>query len=241
MKSKRNKDGLKRSRSRSRSNSLSRSPEKSQFKRGNLLGNGEYGMVHQDATNPNNVIKTVLFTERYDQETEKKITSKELQNLFIKEGKIQEELGNYNIAPKIYYYGIIDDMGEKKGIIIMEKMAEIYRSKYPDVGDDPDVTKSPKLPPAKIQQKVIDKIIEMINKGYIHNDLHGGNIGFLNNDEVRLFDFGFSRSISPLCLPCNKDQLLGFSLYQLIEHLPFDLRNKSVYYDTIYNIRQNLY
>ena len=66
---KRNKDGLKRSRSRSRSNSLSRSPEKSQFKRGNLLGKGEYGMVHQDATNPNNVIKTVLFTERYDQET----------------------------------------------------------------------------------------------------------------------------------------------------------------------------
>lgn len=232
MKSKRKyKDGQKRSRS--------KSPVKSEFKRGNLLGKGEYGMVHQDATNQHNVIKTVLFTERYDPESNKKLTSKELENLFLKEGKIQEELGNYNIAPKIYYYGIVNDMGERKGIIIMEKMADIYRSKYPDVGDDPDFTKSPKLPPEKIQQKVIDKIMEMIDRGYIHNDLHGGNIGFVKNDEVRLFDFGFSRSITPLCLPCNKDQLLGFSLYQLIEHLPFDLRNKSVYYDTIYNIRQN--
>lgn len=212
------------------------------IQRGSLLGRGEYGMVHEDANNQNNVIKTVLFTPRYDTGTGKYLSVDDLEEMFMKEGKIQQEMGQKDIAPKVYYYGTFIEDGEKKGVIIMEKMSGIYRSRYPDIGDNPNVDDHPVLPPASVQQKVIKKIIEMIDAGYIHNDLHGGNIGFVKNngkEEVRLFDYGFSRAISPLCLPCNKDQILGFSLYQLIEHLPFELRNRSVYYDVIYDLRQN--
>jgi hypothetical protein len=212
------------------------------IQRGALLGRGEYGMVHEDATNQNNVVKTVLFTPRYDPGTGKYLSVDDLEEMFMKEGKIQQEMGQKEIAPMVYYYGTTIDDGEKKGIIIMEKMSGIYRSRYPDIGDNPNVIEPAVLPPASVQHKVIKKMIEMIDAGYIHNDLHGGNIGFVRKngkDEVRLFDYGFSHAISPLCLPCNKDQILGFSLYQLIEHLPFELRDKSVYYDVIYDLRQN--
>lgn len=78
----------------------------------------------------------------------------------------------------------------------------------------------------------------MIQSGYIHQDNHAGNIGFNKDGRVRLFDFGFTIPIPENCRECNLNQILGFALYQLIEHLPLSAYN---YLDVIYLIRQNKY
>lgn len=58
---------------------------------------------------------------------------------------------------------------------------------------------------------------------------------------VKLFDYGFTHRMTEECEKCNREQLLAFALYQVIEHLPLTLRNDSVYYDVIYLIRQGKY
>lgn len=203
---------------------------------GDLIGSGEYGKVYTIDNDLEKVVKIMSFRPR--QNGKDTTTEKQLIEAFMNEIKIQTELGKLNIAPIVYDYQIMDgDDGYKQGIILMQKITSIYRNVYFDIGDDPSIKKKCSLPPRVVQLKLIHKIKEMINAGYIHNDLHCGNIGFIR-DEVRLFDFGFTQSIQPLCRPCNNDQILGFHLYQVIEHLPFDLRDDSEYYNVIYEIRQ---
>lgn len=203
---------------------------------GDLLGSGEYGKVYTIDNDPEKVVKIMSFRPRKNGNV--KITEQKLIESFMNEIEIQTELGKLNIAPIVYDYQIMDgEDGFKQGIILMQKITSIYRDVYFDIGDDPNINRKCSLPPKNVQQKLIHKIKEMINAGYIHNDLHCGNIGFVK-DEVRLFDFGFTQSIQTLCKPCNNEQILGFHLYQVIEHLPFDLRDESLYYDVIYEIRQ---
>lgn len=194
-----------------------------------IIGKGEFGETWSLEDNNQMVIKKIKI-----QNTTEKTN-------FFYETEIQKELGYLNIAPKIYDYWICEVNDELYGFILMEKLQIIYRDLFPDRYDPYIEYPKSKLPSQDIQKAIIGGLEKMIENGYIHNDNHGGNIGISVDGKLKIFDFGFTRKVISRCMHCNKEQLLGFALYQLIEHLPFEIRNDTLYYDIIYEIRQSIY
>lgn len=200
-----------------------------------LLGKGEFGRTYSIQGNDQIAIKIIWLPNR------KALTE------FESETGIQTILGDHDVAPKIHESWTCKAGRKTYGFIVMDRLLHVYRDLYPDQSleqlDEDEIRedKNPVLPPKEVQYAVVGCLEKSIQLGYIHNDNHGGNIGFGVDGHVKLFDYGFTRKVVEECSSCNQTQLLAFALYQLIEHLPLSLRNDSAYYDLIYLIRQGKY
>ena len=133
----------------------------------------------------------------------------------------------------------------RQGMIVMEKMAAVYRALFPDVGAShggaSHVGDSVVVPPERVQLSVIGVLERAIERGYVHNDNHGGNIGFDSGGRVVLFDLGFTVKRSLVHCPNTRNYVLAYSIMQLLEHYPPELKYHTVYYDLLYAIRQTRY
>ena len=130
----------------------------------------------------------------------------------------------------------------RQGMIVMEKMAAVYRDLFPDVGDSgASAEREIVVPPERVQLSVIGVLERAIERGYVHNDNHGGNIGFDSGGRVVLFDLGFTVKRSLVHCPNTRNYVLAYSIMQLLEHYPPELKYDTVYYDLLYAIRQTRY
>ena len=104
------------------------------------------------------------------------------EDVFNNETEIGTNLGRNHIAPEIHDSWVCtdDDDTQKYGYITMDKMDGIWAKKYPFVRGS-----------VKHQLQLIEELAKMIKDGYIHNDCHLGNIGFVD-DNVVVFDFGLT-------------------------------------------------
>jgi hypothetical protein len=95
---------------------------------------------------------------------------------------VQRGLGSSGISPRIHDCWICRNTVENQlyGYIVMDRMTAMWESTY-----------DTKLASKKHQIQLIRGVIGMIQLGYLHQDLHVGNIGFMG-DEVVIFDFGLS-------------------------------------------------
>lgn len=200
-----------------------------------LLGKGDFGRTYSIQGNDRIAMKLVLLQSR------KAMTE------FENETRIQQVLGEQNVAPKIHKVWTCKVGRKLYGFIVMDRLMYVYRDLYPDqtleeLDDDEKRGKSPPvLPPVDVQHAFIGCLEKSIELGYVHNDNHGGNMGIGVDGHVKLFDYGFTHRMTEECEQCNRNQILAFALYQVIEHLPLPLRNDSIYYDVIYLIRQGKY
>jgi serine/threonine protein kinase len=185
---------------------------------------------------------------------------------FEHEAALQAALGEIGVGPRIMQSWLT----KTHGFIVMEKLAGMYRKLFFDFGDRGDDAEEVKnllwldehawdvhdtldynkqfYLDRNVDRAIIGAIETMIANGFFHNDLHAGNIGFGMDGQVRLFDYGLTKSLSEMCVQSEcfsdevKNQCLGFSLYQVIDHLPLRVRNAfSAIFDTIYEIRLGKY
>lgn len=139
-----------------------------------------------------------------------------------------------------------------EGRCLMEKLDYVYHTRYPcHLPDEEQAYRFRKgngLPegvveaPRKLQEKVVRALEAFVAAGVAHNDFHSGNIGFdKEEDNVKIFDFGFSVTFDGGVAEAVKVQILAHHLYQLLEKDPKALMFDTLYYDVIYAIRRGLY
>ena len=191
-----------------------------------LLKVGEQNHAIDEALSPTGryVLKKVLFPTR------------EAKQQFISEVVIGKTLGEMGIAPKIYNYWFCIDDSEKKtyGYFVMELLSGVWSNgkgdRY-DINHRIDPRKNRQRELIKLlgtpehQQQLIDVITQSVNAGYLHQDCHVGNIGFVMEDgeeKTKLFDFGLTVSIPEECGPCFENEhirnlCIASQLYIVIE------------------------
>lgn len=157
------------------------------------LGSGDFGTTYSLAKEifPGSSSKSAMSAVKPDG----KLVLKKIKLMGIKQPTItdyereicvQRGLGSSGISPKIHDCWICPDMKENQlyGYIIMDRMTDMWESKY-----------GTKLASKEHQTQLICAIIRMVQLGYLHQDLHIGNIGFMD-DNVVIFDFGLSIPIT---------------------------------------------
>ncbi len=164
---------------------------------------------------------------------------------FISEAHISKNFADLHLGPKIYAAWIepnfnhIDPMFKHHsmvGKLLMEKIATTYEKKFVR-------SRGAKFPSKECQEKIVALFEHMIQKGYIHEDNHIGNIGFLKDGQIVMIDFAMARKL-PENLNSNvKANLLALTLYIMIDKYGSRILNnpKSEFYKIIYDIRSNKY
>lgn len=158
-----------------------------------ILGSGDFGTTYSLATElyPGSSSKSVMSAVKPDG----RLVLKKIKLMGIKQPTVvdyereicvQRGLGSSGISPAIHDCWICPDMKEKQlyGYIIMDRMTDMWESKY-----------GTKLATKDHQMQLICAVIRMVQLGYLHQDLHIGNIGFMG-DNVVIFDFGLSIPIT---------------------------------------------
>jgi len=127
-----------------------------------VIGFGEFGVVY-NTNKPNFVLKKIRLNGDLA-----------FQN-FTDEVEIGILLGKLKIAPTIkdaWYCSYTHySIEQTNGYIVMQKILDTWEDKY---GFNYGTTQSH-------QSKLIKKIDLMLINGYIHNDIHPGNVGFVKN------------------------------------------------------------
>ena len=157
------------------------------------LGSGDFGTTYSLATElyPGSSSKSAMSAVKPDG----RLVLKKIKLMGIKQPTIvdyereicvQRGLGSSGISPKIHDCWICPDTKEKQlyGYIIMDRMTDMWESTY-----------GTKLATKDHQIQLICAVIRMVQLGYLHQDLHIGNIGFMGNNVV-IFDFGLSIPIT---------------------------------------------
>ena len=134
---------------------------------------------------------------------------------FKREACIGKILGDLGIAPKIYSCwtcdSMIDDKLTKFGYYVMDRFDGDWKYNYGD-----------KKGSAQHQLELIRCLAIMVQNGYLHNDCHLGNIGF-KDDNVILFDFGFTLPVPTDCVRCMPlPFLLAGQLSIVTEEMPVE-------------------
>jgi len=209
------------------------------LKIGETLGAGEVGVAYElrpglqnkaisDAMHPSGkyVLKEVMFPMLQGHA----VTKKAIAN-FHNEVSIGKYLGSYNVAPHIY----ASWMCNNTGYYIMDRMkstwTDVYGPRTSDSGRFVEIQ-----PDIVHELQLVYCLAKMISLGIIHQDCHPGNIGFTKDDDVVIFDFGFSvRADKPINYP---EIMLMSQLYIVVQH--WEKRNlyQSYLYKVIYRIRQ---
>ena len=220
------------------------------LQQGRLLGEGDVGKAYAIDDFGSLDVVDIDPEGQYVLKTVE-ISSREEFTKFTAEVNIGKYMGEIGVGPKIYDSWIccsgniactkFTKNNQTRGYYIMDRLTAIYDKEITHCHDN-----------SFVEQQVIDKLTRMLNApdgySYIHNDVHPGNIGFNQKNEVVLFDFGFTIKV-PYPGEILTKQCLGFLLYQVIEkfkNVPirgtrcipmFD----SVLYDAIYDIRTGKY
>lgn len=130
-------------------------------------------------------------------------------DLFHNECNILSLVSKYDISPKVYAYGIIDNIG----YIVMELCYHMNKDKkyikkdiYPifdkyDLKDIPDIFFENVYPKQIICEEIRRLISSLHSLNIIHRDLHPDQIMFTSNKELRLIDFGLSKIVGSAINP----------------------------------------
>ena len=132
---------------------------------------------------------------------------------FKNEVDIGIKLGDLGVAPKIYKSWFCEDSTSNQlyGYYVMDKLSSVWKGDY-----------GHQLGNNKHQQQLITAIEGMVCQGYLHQDCHVGNIGFVAGN-VKLFDFGLTveipREECATCFinPTVKNLLTASQLFIVIE------------------------
>jgi hypothetical protein len=129
---------------------------------------------------------------------------------------IGNQLGSLGIAPRIYDWWICenternDRTTKRYGYYVMDTLSGVWKGEY---GLNVAVA------PPDLQIKLIGCVIDMVQLGLIHQDLHTGNI----SSDGLLFDFGLTLRIDDsIILERYGSLLVASQLYQMIEHSDYD-------------------
>jgi hypothetical protein len=174
------------------------------YKKCKELGRGDYGHAYlADISKPAKrklVLKEILFED-----------PSSTPEMFDRETAIGEELGEIGKAPKIYAKWKTSD----KGYYLMDLLSSDWKHIYGDSLKGKDSERH--------QSEFMEAITEMVTSGYLHQDCHKGNVGFVKNgvdDKVVLFDFGLTVQFDSENLDVNEIFLLTISqFYILIEQM----------------------
>jgi hypothetical protein len=153
---------------------------------------------------------------------------------FKNEVDIGIKLGDLGVAPKIYKSWFCEDSTSRQlyGYYVMDKLSSVWKGDY-----------GHELGNQKHQQQLITAIEGMVHQGYLHQDCHVGNIGFVAGN-VKLFDFGLTLEIPreqcATCLinPTIKNLLTASQLFIVIEQ--YDRKDMFSTKNLIYNKIQEL-
>ena len=136
------------------------------------LGRGEYGTTYSFVDYENEArlaLKTVHFNSTSDTRLYENI---------VNEVEVQRYMGEQGIAPKIHDTYYCYENGGVTIMIVMDLMT---------VGDIDDFSATRALTDAH-REIILRKVRLMHEMGYIHNDLHSGNV-FVTEDDKGEFDF----------------------------------------------------
>jgi len=178
------------------------------------LGRGDFGIAYE--LNPgaqNAAINTALSPTGQYVLKQITIISEKGRNDFINEVNIGIKLGDLGVSPKIYKSWFCRDSTKRQlyGYYVMDKLSSVWKGDY-----------GYQLGIKKHQEQLITAIEGMVNQGYLHQDCHVGNVGFVA-DNVKLFDFGLTVEIPrEECAACFADQtvknlLIASQLFIVIE------------------------
>ncbi len=166
------------------------------------------------------------------------------------EVRISYELGREGIGPIIHKAWLCPDAdGTMHGYIIMERMAGDLRGYRFDTGVVGQKLNGRNIDhlnncPISVQQDYVRLLEKMIDKGFIHMDNHPGNLGVVERGGMPqgiLFDFGFTQRRADLSTPNAKLKALGFSIAQIIEHMPIDERVTNYFFKIFVAIENGTY
>jgi len=192
------------------------------------LGKGDMGIAYEVVPGAQSkAINAALDPNGHYVLKQVKLTSDASKEAFAYEAKIGSELGLLGIAPHIYACWYCSD---GNGYIVMDKLSQVWDKVY---GSYTNYT----IPPVEVEKDLIRKLIIMVRNGYLHQDCHIGNIGFINN-EVVLFDFGFTVHYSPCDCAKNYPALLLASQLAIVnEQLPLAKKKRSL----LFQLTQYIY
>jgi len=159
------------------------------------LGRGEFGVAY--LTDAGIVLKVIL------------INKKSTQANFDREYQIGHLLGNMGIAPQIYDAW----MCEGRGFYTMQTLTGVWKDVYGYTLPRTDIGQIH-------QERLIGKLNTMVHSGYLHQDCHVGNIGFIGED-VMLFDFGFTIPTGQVITPSALNAMFISQLYIVIEQYSY--------------------
>jgi hypothetical protein len=151
---------------------------------------------------------------------------------FTDEVKIGYKLGSLGIAPKIYQWWICEnaDQSKRYGYYVMETLSGVWASRFGKNVADASIV---------YQQQLISNVIIMVQNGFIHQDLHPGNVGFVgegDSEKVVLFDFGLTLEVDNRYIEQYGSMLVASQLYQMIEQSDMkDILDKNNY---VFNVIQ---
>lgn len=142
---------------------------KYEYKKCKKLGNGDYGEAFlADISKPERrklVLKEIRF-----------VPDVSTSEMFDRETAIGEELGELEKAPRIYAKW----KTKEKGYYLMDLLSSDWKHIY---GDNLNGVDS-----ARHQSEFMDAITEMVTSGYLHQDCHKGNVGFVKKKvEMKLY------------------------------------------------------
>lgn len=136
------------------------------------LGRGEYGTTYS-FDDPGKDAKFALKTVHFNSTSDTRL----YENI-VNEVEVQRYMGQQGVAPKIYDTYYCYENGGVTIMIVMDLMT---------VGDIDDFSATRALTDAH-REIILKKVKRMHELGYIHNDLHSGNV-FVTEDANGEFDF----------------------------------------------------
>ena len=143
------------------------------------LGGGENGVTYE--TTSGQALKIVNLNK-----DNRKIVE------FTRESQLQNNIamlknGDNPIAPKVYgYYPIYSTTKTNFGYLLMDKINPISKDELSETVYSGDIM---------AVKQLIECIAISIYNGYVHNDLHAGNIAKDMSGNFILIDFGFTQNI----------------------------------------------
>jgi len=193
--------------------------------KGEFLGKGEQGAAY---VFEKLVIKVTALNNAVDEK------------IWLDEACKGQDLGDLDIAPKIYRYFICG----KNGFIVMDRLATVKSRK---VKSQEEAFTLMRTPSDVVRYKIADEngeviddlrgltreqqlgfitVLEtMINNGYLHMDNHIDNLGFIAGRPIA-FDFGFTQKRATM----DRRWALCFSVFQILEHCPVGILEGTEFY-----------
>ena len=192
--------------------------------KGEFLGKGEQGAAF---VFDNLVIKVTALNNAMDEK------------VWFDEACKGRDLGDLDIAPKIYRYFICG----KNGFIVMDRLLTVKSRKVKSHEEAFTLMRS--KPSDVVRYKIVDSesiddlrgltreqqlgfisVLEtMLNNGYLHMDNHIDNLGFIAGRPIA-FDFGFTQKRARM----DRRWALCFSVFQILEHCPVGILEGTEFY-----------